>query len=82
MSNNFINDLEWQDNSLNMYKTILNAVPSFFRGALNNSINNWISKNNISVVTEDLIFKAVDDIAPASVADTMIKPELNKLRTK
>jgi len=82
MNNNFINDVEWQGNSFNMYKAILNAVPSFFRGNVNNSIKNWISKNNISVVTEDLVFKAVDDIAPSNIANNRIKPELIRLKTK
>lgn len=81
MSNN-LNNLEWKDNSFNMYKAILNAAPSFFRGGINNSIENWIYKNKISIVTEDLVFKAVDEIAPANIANNMIKPELNKLRTK
>lgn len=79
---NFINDLEWQGNSLAMYKAILNAVPSFFRGNANNNIRNWILKNNIKIVTEDTVFQAVDAIAPANIANNRIKPELEKMRTQ
>ena len=78
--NSFIDDLEWEGNSLSMYKAILNAVPSFFRGSVNNNIKNWIVKNNIKIVTEELVFKAVDEIAPANIANSRIKPELEKMR--
>lgn len=73
--------LEWQGNSRKMYQAILQGVPSFFRGSVQNSISNWIYKNNIQVVTEALVFKAVDEIAPVNLANT-IKPQLEKLRTK
>ena len=80
--NNFVDKLEWQGNSLAMYKGILNAVPSFFRKSVNSSIQAWITRNNLTIITEDLVFKAVDEIAPKNLANSRIKPELMKLKTR
>jgi len=77
-----MNNLEWQGNSKAMVQAVLNAVPSLFRGAVKKSIQNWVIKNNIKVVTEDIVFKAVDEIAPADLANKKIKPELMKMRTQ
>ena len=77
-----MNDLEWQGNSKTMVQAILNATPSLFRGAVKNNIQKWIAKNNIKVVTEDIVFKAVDEIAPKDLANNKIKPELMKMKTK
>jgi hypothetical protein len=77
-----MNELEWQGNSKAMVQGILNATPSFFRGTVKNRIQKWVSKNNIKVVTEDIVFKAVDEIAPYDLANSKIKPELMKMRTK
>ena len=82
MNNNFINELKWEGNSLKMYNAIIKAVPFMFVNTVNNSIKNWIIKNNIKVVTEDIVFQAVDEISPANLANRRIKPELMKLRTK
>lgn len=78
---NSMKDLEWQGNSRKMYQAILNQVPSFFAGSVRSSIFNWIVKNNIRVVTEELVFKAVREIAPPSLAGS-IEPQLEKLRSK
>lgn len=80
--NNLINDLEWTGNSKKMYDAILREVPFIFAASVKKSIEHWIVKNDIHVVTEDLVFKAVDDIAPKNLAENRIKPALEKLRSK
>lgn len=77
----FMENLEWQGNSRKMYETVLNQIPVIFKSGIKKKIADWINKNNIKVVTEDTVFKAVNDIAPESLANTKIKPELEKLRT-
>ena len=79
---NILNDLEWQGNSRKMYEAIISAVPSIFAGNVKSGIINWIQKNNITTVTEELVFKAVDDIAPANIANNMIKPKLHKMKSQ
>lgn len=81
MSSNLEN-LTWKDNSRKMYEAILNGVPFLFVGGVKRNIAEWIKRNNISIVTEDIVFMAVDDIAPEKLANGKIKPELEKLRTK
>lgn len=76
-----IQNLEWKGNSRAMYNAVLGAVPSLFRGAVKKNIAAWVVQNNINIVTEDLVFKAVNEIAPADLARNRIIPELNKLRT-
>ena len=64
-----------------MYETIIAGVPFFLAGSVKNSIVGWLQKNKIHTVTEDLVFKAVDEIAPGDIANKMIKPQLYKMRT-
>lgn len=75
-------NLTWQGNSKAMYEAILKGVPSMFRGNIKRSIVKWVVRNNISIVTEDLVFQAVKEIAPADLARKRILPELEKLRTR
>jgi len=76
-----INSLTWQGNSRRMMNAVLNEVPFFFRGSVEKSISNWAAKNQVKIVTEELVFRAVDDIAPAGMAAD-IKRRLQPLRTK
>lgn len=80
MNNNFMDSLEWQGNSKLMYRQILSVVPSLFVSTVNSSIQKWIIQNNIKVITEDIVFKAVNEIAPNNMSKKII-PELQKLRT-
>ena len=73
--------LKWEGNSLMMYESILREVPPPFRNNVRRSIASWLVKNRISVVTEEIVFRAVRDIAPRRLADRRILPELEKLRT-
>ena len=77
-----MDDLQWQGNSRKMYEAVINEIPAFFRGSVRRSIVKWIEQNEIHTVTEDLIFRAVDEIAPADLAEKRIKPGLEELRTR
>ena len=78
---NPLSKLEWQGNSKEMYRAVLNAMPPLFVGSVQRSIINWIVRNNITLVTEDTVFQAVDEIAPPGIAKK-IKTGLEKYRTK
>ena len=78
---NPLNDLEWQGNSKQMYQAVLNEVPRFFKGMVQRSIIDWVLKNKVESVTEDIIFMAVDDIASGGLAEK-IKTGLEKYKTK
>ncbi len=82
MEKNFFDTLTWHGNSREMMRAVLNEIPAFFRGPIKRQIKEWVIKNKISTVTEDLVFKAVDDIAPRDMAEKRIKPGLEKMRTK
>lgn len=77
-----LQNLKWQGNSRAMYGAILNGVPPMFRGSVKRSIVKWVVQHQISVVTEELVFQAVNEIAPPDLARKRILPELEKLRTK
>jgi hypothetical protein len=76
-----MDELQWQDNSKQMYEAILKEIPGIFRGSVKKNIAKWISQNKIHTVTENTIFQAVDEIAPADIA-SKIKTGLEKLKTK
>ena len=78
---NPLDKLEWQGNSKQMYHAIFKEIPPLFAGSVKKRIIDWIIKNNIRIVTEDIVFKAVKDIAPAGLANHRIIPELKKLRS-
>lgn len=80
-SNPFQN-LEWQGNSRKMYEAILRAVPPLFAGSVRKTIMRWLVQHQIKVVTEELVFQAVDEIAPRDLANKKIKPGLEKLRSQ
>ena len=77
----FLNSLQWQGNSKDMYKAVLSAVPPFFSGTVQKSIINWVKKNDIHTVTEQLVFKAVNEIAPTQMASS-ITSGLQKFKTE
>ncbi len=73
--------LKWEGNSRIMLDAVMKEIPPFFRGGVQRSIADWLKKNNLSVVTEDDVFRAVRDIAPRGLAENRIIPGLEKLRT-
>ena len=72
--------LVWQGNSKKMYDAIISGTPVLFRGYLKKSIADWVYENRVETVTEDLVFRAVNELAPPAVAKK-IMPELEKLRS-
>jgi len=78
---NLFHDLDWQGDSQKMVAEILNAVPSFFRTSVRRSIEDWVIRHQIKVVTEPLVFEAVRDIAPPKLA-RQILPALERMKTQ
>ncbi|GAA0736063.1 hypothetical protein [Clostridium oceanicum] len=75
-----LNKLTWEGNSKMMYKTILKHVPKILQGGIERLVENWVSNNNVKVVTEDIVFKVVKEVAPKQAKEKLI-PELNKMRS-
>lgn len=80
MMDDYFNSLTWQGNSRAMLDAIVAGTPSLFRRTIGTAIQEWAVKQQLTVVDEATVFRAVDELAPAALADK-IKPELEKLRT-
>ena len=74
--------LVWLENSRAMYVAIQNGVPPLFSGSVQKSIAKWVAENNMRVITEEVVFQAVREIAPPALARDRILPELEKLKTR
>ncbi len=75
-----LNKLTWEGNSKMMYERILKHVPKILQGGIERLVENWVSNNHVKVVTEDTVFKVVEEVAPKPAKEKLI-PELNKMRS-
>ncbi len=80
--NEFFDSLTWQGNSRAMLDAVIAGTPIFFRGILRERIKRWAQDRQLTVIDEDTVFQAVDDLAPPDMARSAIKPELEKLRSR
>ena len=78
----YFDTLTWRGNSRAMLDAVINGAPTLFRGLLANMIKSWAQAQNLTVIGEADVFRAVDELAPAPMAETVILPELETLRTK
>jgi hypothetical protein len=76
-----LDSLEFRGNSHAMLQTVMQGTPVFFRSVLRDKINGWIRVNNVTVVTEETVFKAVHDLAPPGLARSRIIPALEEMRS-
>lgn len=75
-----IDNVTWKGNSKKMFKTILDAVPSLFKGTIKREVNDWLVKNKVDVVTEELIIKMFKEKAPKGILEK-VSPKLESLKT-
>ncbi|KOR26794.1 hypothetical protein ACFLKB_14445 [Clostridium sp. FAM 1755] len=75
-----LNNLKWEGNSKRMYEVILKAVPKVFQGTINSLVANWIINNKVEIVTEDIVFQAVEYMAPSEAKNKLL-PILNQMKT-
>ncbi|EPY2276688.1 hypothetical protein ACXAT3_001411 [Clostridium sporogenes] len=75
-----LNNLKWEGNSKRMYEVILKAVPKLFQGSIKRLVANWIINHKVEVITEDIVFQAVEDMAPSEAKNKLL-PILNQIKT-
>lgn len=68
-----LRSLTWQGNSQKMYRAILNQIPVFLRGSIQHKIVQFLKAKNTSIVTEPLVFEAVQAIAPPDLAAQILR---------
>ncbi len=76
-----VENLKWEGNSKMMYGTILKATPELLQGGIKRLVASWVEKHEVDVVTEDMVFEVLDDIAPSEARDK-IGPILETMRSK
>lgn len=81
MSGSALDNLTWKGNSKKMYKLVIDAVPSLFKSVVKHEIEDWLIKNKVQVVTEELCIKMFKEKAPKGMIDNL-SPKLESLKTK
>ncbi|WP_313561449.1 hypothetical protein [Ruminiclostridium cellobioparum] len=81
MRGSVLENLTWEGNSKKMFALVMDAVPSIFSGLVKHEIEDWIVKNNVNVVTEDLCLKMFKEKAPKGMIEKLT-PKLEHLKTK
>ena len=78
----YFDTLTWQGNSRAMMNAVIDGTPILFRGMLKNKVAEWAQAQGLTVIDEDTVFRAVDELAPRDMAENQIKPQLEAMRTK
>jgi hypothetical protein len=81
MRGSVIDNLTWEGNSRKMFKLVMDNVPAIFSGLVKHEIEDWIVKNKVTVVTEQLCLKMFKEKAPKGMLDKLT-PKLESLKTK
>lgn len=81
MSGSILDNLTWQGNSKKMFMLVMGAVPSLFKSLVKREIEDWLVKNKVQVVTEELCLKMFKEKAPKGMIDKL-NPKLESLKTK
>ena len=79
---NYFDTLTWKGNSRAMVNAVIHGTPALFRNMLKNMLIDWSKAQNLTVIDEETVFRAVNELAPKNMAQSKILPELNKLKTK
>ncbi|MHB8062793.1 MAG: hypothetical protein ACYDG2_09205 [Ruminiclostridium sp.] len=80
MSDSVIDNITWKGNSKLMYKLVIDAVPSLFKSLVKREIEDWLIKNKVQVVTEELCLKMFKEKAPKGMLEKLT-PKLESLKT-
>ncbi|MDF2985173.1 MAG: hypothetical protein K0R50_683 [Eubacterium sp.] len=81
MRGSVLEKLTWEGNSKKMFKLVIDNVPSIFSGLVKHEIEDWIIKNKLTVVTEELCLKMFKEKAPKGMIEKLT-PKLESLKTK
>lgn len=80
MTNKIIDQLTWEGNSKMMYERVLESVPKLLQGAIVKIVTQWVQKHDIKVITEEVVFQMVDDVAPSDIKAKLV-PYLENMKT-
>lgn len=75
-----LSSLTWQGNSQKMYQAILKEIPFFLHDNIKNKVAAFLDAKHTKVVTEELVFEAVRNIAPPDIASRILR-ELTKMKS-
>ncbi|PYG87312.1 hypothetical protein LY28_02217 [Ruminiclostridium sufflavum DSM 19573] len=81
MGSSELDNVNWKGNSQKMFKIILEAVPPMFKSTVKHEVEAWISKNNVSEVTEELVLQAFKEKAPKPMWNKLF-PQLDAMKTE
>lgn len=81
MKSSVVETLTWEGNSKQMFSLVMDAVPAIFKGLVKHEIEDWIVKNNVKAVTEELCLKMFKEKAPKGMIEKLT-PKLESLKTK
>ncbi len=79
MKENVLKEIKWKGNSKEMYELVLSQTPLLFKNQIIRLVSNWINDHNIEVITEEVIFEIVEDIAPLKIKVKLL-PVLKNMR--
>ncbi|MBI9105304.1 MAG: hypothetical protein JEZ04_01085 [Spirochaetales bacterium] len=70
----------WECNSLKMYEYMISSVPPIVQITLKIKIEKWLDSRDIKIITEEIIFQAEDELAPAALK-TKFAETLESMKT-
>lgn len=80
MRSSVMDKLTWQGNSKKMYNLVMDAVPRIFLSLVKRETEDWLVKNNVQVVSEELCLKMFKEKAPKGMIDKLL-PQLESMKT-
>gem|GEM_PF-2858437 len=80
MEDGILKEVKWEGNSKDMYKLVISQTPILFKKQIIILVSNWINHNNIKVITEEVVFEIVEDIAPLKIKMKLL-PVLKSMRS-
>ncbi|HEY5585984.1 MAG TPA: hypothetical protein VIK78_16020 [Ruminiclostridium sp.] len=81
MKGSVLDNVTWKGNSKKMYKFILEAVPSIFKSTIRHEVEDWLVKNKVEIVTEDLVIKMFKEKASKAMFQKLA-PQLDSMKTQ
>jgi hypothetical protein len=73
--------LTWKGNSKQMYKAVMDVVPSLFKSKFKKMVEEWLVENSVEIITEELLLKMFYEKAPKAYAKKL-GPVLEGMKTK
>ncbi|SUY47967.1 Uncharacterised protein [Clostridium putrefaciens] len=80
MKEDVMKEIKWNGNSKKMYELVLSQTPLLFKNKIIRLVSNWINDHKIELITEEVIFEIVEDIAPLKIKVKLL-PVLKNMRT-